>query len=47
MHLLLDSKQDSRLQVVMLDRVHCASRPGAVLVGRASVIHILAACAPG
>ena len=47
MHLLLNGEQDGGLQPVVLDRVHGAGRPGAVLIGRAGVIHIFAAQAPG
>ena len=47
MYLLLNGKQDGGLQPVVLDRVHGAGCPGAVLIGGAGVIHIFAAQAPG
>ena len=37
MHLLLNGEQDGGLQPVVLDRVHGAGRPGAVLIGGAGV----------
>ena len=47
MHLLLNGEQDSGLHLVVLDRVHGAGRPGAVLIDGAGVIYIFAAQAPG
>ena len=47
MYLLLNGEQDGGLQPVLFDRVHRAGRPGAVFVGRAGIIYIFAAQAPG
>ena len=46
-HLILDSEQNGGLQTVVLDRVHGAGRPGAVLVSGAGVIDIFPALAAG
>ena len=43
--IILDSEQDGGLQTVVLDRVHGAGRPGAVLVSGAGVIDIFPALA--
>ncbi len=47
MDLLLNGEQDDGLKPVVLDRVHGTGRPGAVLVGGAGVVHMVAAHAPG
>ena len=47
MDLLLERKQDSGLQSVVLDRVHGAGRMGTVLVAGAGVVHMAAAHTPG
>ena len=48
MDLLLYCKEDSDLQTIMLDGVHCAGCPGTVLVGGAGIVHIIVvAYAPG
>jgi len=41
MDLLLYCKEDSGLQTIMLDGVHCAGCPGTVLVGGAGIVHII------